>query len=468
MAVIGSRQVRKIRKFPKKKKVQWTTDGQMPDLQSHTEIKHCLLESYLEDWVIKLAGTGVRSTKTITLVDAFCGGGVYRDGTCRQPGSPIRIIRAIEKGWNAVKESQPYKEDLNIAYRFIDARQEHADCLKQEIRKAGYEKLLDRGICQVITEDFEDDFEMCLDWVQQRGGHSFFFLDPFGQADLHSMARYILNIKGSEVLLNHMFQDGYKRSIIRAFNQGDGHNHLAKHNIEEYSWLESFEELSIIEQQALTQDSTLAIYRVKSDAKFVWNFALLKSKDHIYNYLVHLSNNATAVSVMRQSLWKYNNLNFQFHYPIYGLGYCAKLDNREDFQLDLFDIKEQNHQACRERVLVEVDKHLHRTDGFEFKDVYARTIDYHPATREDLMFVSREEVISGNWEIIRDGKPICTSRINNRDIIRHARARQLVFLPEVSGRVHQRKRASRQSSVAQTKNSSLGQIQIPDVNLDTQ
>ena len=453
--------MRNIQKFSKKKEIHWTADGQMLDLQPHTEIKHRLLESYLEDWVIKLAGSGFRSTKTVTLVDAFCGGGVYRDGTSEQPGSPIRMIRAIEKGWQAVKESQSYKDELNIAYRFVDARREHTDCLKQEIRKAGYSYLLDQGVCQVVTSDFEDDFDTCLDWVQERGGHSFFFLDPFGQADLHGMAREILNIKGSEVLLNHMFQEGYKRSIIRAFNQGYGQSFLEKHNIEEYSWLENFKELSLIEQQALTQDTTLAIYRSKSKAEFVWNFALLKSKDHIYNYLVHLSNNATAVSVMRQSLWRYNNLNFQFHYPIYGLGYCVKLDRKDDFQLDLFDIKEQNHDACRERVFEEVDRYLYRTSGFKFKDIYAKTVDLHPATREDLMQVARQEVLNGNWEIIRDDRSICTSRLNNGDIVKPAKVKQLVLVSGVSGRVRQKTQTHRRGSVASTKKSLFGQVQIP-------
>ena len=459
--------MRNIQKFPKKKEIHWTTSGQMLDLQPHTEIKHRLLESYLEDWLIKLAGSGVfRSTKTVTLVDAFCGGGVYRDGISEKPGSPIRMIRAIEKGWQAVKESQPYKDKLNIAYRFVDSRQEHTDCLKQEIRKAGYGHLLDQGVCQVVTSNFEDDFDTCLDWVQERGGHSFFFLDPFGQADLHGMAREVLNIKGSEVLLNHMFQEGYKRSIIRAFNQGYGQSFLEKHNIEEYRWLENFSELSLIEQQALTQDTTLAIYRSKSKAKFVWNFALLKSKDHIYNYLVHLSNNATAVSVMRQSLWRYNNLNFQFHYPIYGLGYCAKLDRKNDFQLELFDIKEQNHEACREKVLEEVDRYLHRTNGFKFKDIYAKTVDLHPATREDLMQVSRQEVLNGNWEIVRGGKPICTSRLNNGDIVRPAKVKQLILLSDVSGRVPQKRQSHRRDSVASFKKNSFGQVQIPGLDLN--
>ena len=449
-------------KYNRSSKVKWDTDGKIPPVEPYTKVKHQLLESYLRDWVETITGNCRFGPKQVTLVDGFCGGGIYRDGESRWEGSPIRMIRAVENGWKAVKERKPY-QDLDIAYLFVDRVQEHINCLKQQVKEYGYGYLLDTGKCRVETGYFEDHLSECLSWIRSRGGYSFFFLDPFGSADLPGMSKAILSLGRSEVLLNHMHNDAFIRPIAQAFKNGQGHSYLERYNLSEYySFCADYKSLSILQRQTLSQNAVLRLYREQSNPRFAWTFAFMKNRDTVYYYLVHLSNKPTAVSVMRRNLWLYNNLDYQFHYGVFGLGYRTIADF--DKNLQLLDIHARNNQVCREKLTEQLDRFLFEADGFTFKKVYEDTIDYHPATREDCMAVIHQGVIDGIWEVERDGKSLCSSRLTNKDVIRPAKAQQLVLLPgEVSGRIISKSNISRNSNVAQLKDAYVGQLRIPNI-----
>jgi three-Cys-motif partner protein len=447
-------------KYDRASKVVWTEDGQMPSVESYTKVKHQLLESYLEDWVETITGNCRFGPKQVTLVDGFCGGGLYRDGDSIWEGSPIRIIRAIENGWSKVKERKPYQE-LDIAYLFVDRRQEHVDCLKKNIRAFGYGHLLDSGKCKVESGHFEDHLQNCLDWIRTRKGYSFFFLDPFGSVDLPNMAKAILSIGRSEVLLNHMHNDAFIRPIVQAFKNGRGEQYLQKYNLSKYyGFCEQYYDLEKLQRQTLSQNAALQLYRDQSNPRFAWTFAFMRNKDTVYYYLVHLSNNPTAVSVMRKSLWRYNNLDYQFHYGVFGLGYRTIEDFNSNLQL--FDIHERNSSRCKEKLTEQLDRFLFDVSNPSFKRIYEDTIDYHPATREDCMDVIHKGVLEGLWEIERDGKLVCSSQLTNRDIIRPAKVKQLVLLPGyASGRIPPKKNVSSRKSIASSKETVYGQMQIP-------
>ncbi|PSB21348.1 hypothetical protein C7B76_05205 [filamentous cyanobacterium CCP2] len=435
------------KKYSHKSEVKWTVDGLMLDIDHHTKTKHLLLESYLQDWVETLTGNCKIGTGQVTLVDGFCGGGIYRDGDDYWEGSPIRMIRAVEAGWRSVKERKPY-QDLNIAYLFVDAQREHTECLKYQIREAGYGELLDSGRCRVVTGDFEDQLEDCLSWVKQRGGHSFFFLDPFGLADLPGMSRAILSLGRSEVLLNHMQHDGFMRPMGWHRSRGSIETFLEKYGFaNHYDWCKEIDKLSTLKQQALLHDSALRLYRECSAPRFAWTFAFMRNPNTVYYYLIHLSNKPTAVSVMRRTLWKYNNLDYQFHYGIFGLGYRTLDDLNQNLQL--LDIHQRNSQACQEKLREQLERFMFAQKALQFRKLFEGTVEQHPATREDYMGVIHQMVLDGDLEIIREERSRCTSRIFNKDIIRKSEAKQLVLLSDrTSERIPRKRRASRTSSAS--------------------
>lgn len=432
------------KKYPHKSQVKWTVDGLMPDIDPHTKTKHLLLESYLQDWVETLTGNCKIGTGQVTLVDGFCGGGVYRDNDNESwRGSPIRMIQAVEAGWQAVKQRKPY-QDLDIAYLFVDARREHTECLKQQIREAGFGELLDTGRCRVETGNFEDHLEDCLNWVQQRGGYSFFFLDPFGLADLPGMSKAILSLGRSEVLLNYM-QCGLIRPIGWHRSKGSLPTFLDKYGLaNHYDWCKEIDTLPVPDQQRLLHDAALRLFRDHSLPRFAWTFAFMRNPNTVYYYLIHLSNNSTAVSVMRRTLWKYNNLDYQFHYGIFGLGYRTLDDLNQNLQL--LDIHQRNLQTCQEKLREQLDRFVFDQEALPFRKLFEGTVEQHPATREDYMGVIHQMVLDGDLEIIREDRSRCTTRIFNKDIIRKAEAKQLILLSERSSeRIPQRRKASKPS-----------------------
>lgn len=447
------------KKYGHKSEVKWTVDGLMLDIDHHTRTKHLLLESYLQDWVETLTGNCKIGTGQVTLIDGFCGGGIYRDGDSFWEGSPIRMIRAIEASWQKVKERKPY-QDLDIAYLFVDAQKEHTECLKQQIREAGFGELLDTGRCRVVTGDFEDQLEGCLNWVRQRGGYSFFFLDPFGLADLPGMSKAILSLGRSEVLLNHMQHDGLMRPMGWHRSRGSLPTFLEKYDlVNHYDWCKEIDALSILKQQALLHDSALRLYRDLSQPRFAWTFAFMRNPNTVYYYLIHLSNNPTAVSVMRRTLWKHNNLDYQFHYGVMGLGYRT-LDDL-DQNLQLLDIHQRNSQACQEKLREQLDRFVFNQEALPFRKLFEGTVEQHPATREDCMGVIHQMVLDGDLEIIREDRSRCTARIFNKDVIRKAEVKQLILLSDrTSERIPQKRKASRSLLVSRcTVNSEIASLE---------
>jgi three-Cys-motif partner protein len=412
-------------KYKKKAKIYWSADGssQIPNIEPHTKIKHLLVSGYLEDWVETIVGRCKFATEKITIVDGFCGGGIYRDENGNPwQGSPLRIIQAVESSWEKVQHEKPYQK-LDIAYRFVDARIEHTTCLENQIRAAGFGSLIDSGRCEIITQDFEDFLQPCLDWLRERKGHSFFFLDPFGLVDFPAMSAAILRLGKAEVLLNHMQHDGIIRPVGWHRKHGNVTNFLSKYNLSNhYQWLEELQDLPLLTQQSLLNDSALRMFRELSKPRFTWTFAFMKDIT-VYYYLIHLSNNSTAVSVMRRVLWKYNNLQYQFHYGTFGLGYRTVEDLEQN--LSLLDIHETNVQKCQEKLRESIDKLLHNHDDqIPFKQILERTIEQNPATREDYMHVIHQMSKEKDIEIKRDNTQHDKSRLVNRDLIRVSGTKQ--------------------------------------------
>ena len=452
----------------KKRNVLWTADGsKIPKIKPHTKIKHSLVESYLEDWVKTIIGKCKFGADQITIIDGFCGGGIYQDGDHSSwEGSPLRIIRAVESSWRAVQQQKPY-QNLDIAYRFIDARKEHTQCLELQIREAGFGEILDSGRCEIITQEFEDYLQPCLNWLKVRKGYSFFFLDPFGLVDLPAMSAAILKLGKSEVLLNHMQHDGIIRPVGWHRELGDVNNFLEAHNLgDHYKWMNNFDDLPTLRQQSLLHDSALKMFRDLSKPRFIWTFAFMKNVA-VYYYLIHLSNNPTAVSVMREVLWKYNNLEYQYHYGTFGMGYRTVEALNEN--LKTIDIHETNVQACQNNLRESLDRLLHQTfDQLPFRQLFEKTIEQNPATKEHYMDVIHQMNLEGDLEIIRDNNTHRKARLVNRDLIKRRSTNQISLFTASQFSTAKKPNSNRLPLQLITKTESLshGQITLPGFDLE--
>jgi three-Cys-motif partner protein len=401
----------------------WLADGShIPDIPLHTKAKHRVLEEYVQAWIETLAGHGKFGVKTVTLIDGFCGGGIYRDDDELWEGSSLRMIRRIQEGFSTVQSRKPWQE-LDFEFIFIDNDREHTACLELQLRNAGFEELLRTEKCKIITENFEDALDFCISRIRERKGYSFFFLDPFGLNISPAIVRRILGIGRSEILFNYMLS-----GLVRLFKHRDN----KFKNIFEY--LEAgnyYHEIPKSEEdfqarQALLRDETLRLFRQEGKAQFAHTFSLISKRKAPLYYLVHLSSNPTALTVMKDVSWEQNNLHYQFDYGACGVGYKTIEELEEN--LYVFDINADNINYCLNDLIERIANFVMQSNqeiNPSFSTAYCSTFQENPATKDLYIQAVNQLQEDGEIIILRNGKETKSRLIRPKDILRKNKAKQL-------------------------------------------
>lgn len=406
-----------------KKKYEWSADGsQLPDIPAYAKTKHLVLQEYVRNWIEVLCGHGAHGVQRVTLVDGFCGGGMYKDGEQLWEGSALRMIRMVEEGLKTVQERKPWHK-LEPEFIFIDNNIEHTKCLELQLRKAGLEKYFHSGKCHIITNSFESELDTCLDKIRKRKAYSFFFLDPFGLAATPTVVGKIMALGKSEVLFTHMLS-----GLVRILERTD---RVHVKTFQEFEVDEFYKGLAnqrdFLSRQGFLRNQGLLLYRQKSNVEYAWTFAIMEGIKTVLYYLIHLSSNPTALEVMKKTLVKYNNLEYQYHYGVYGLGF-RELEFFED-NLTTYNIGEQNRETClntlrEEQVIPNV---YNSQNGITFEELYINTMQENPALLEDYIDVIYQLSVEKDVKIIRDGKITRARNRNPQDIIIRAKDKPLLI-----------------------------------------
>ena len=413
-----------------KNKIIWSPNGtDLPTIEPHTKAKHQILEDYVSDWIFTLCGNNMGKKKTVTLIDGFCGGGMYRDKNHQfWYGSPIRLIKAVEKGLERVKKDKSKPDyELNVKYIFIDNQQPHIDCLKKQMQLSGLDKYVNNpNICSFICKDFEGIVSKIITELEKRKGSSLFILDPFGYTDVSMQTiRKIISLRKTEIIYTYMidfirrFIKERKGSLENAFNnilEADGYYELA--NLEK----------NIYSQQEYLRNETLRLFRDKGQAPYVYSFALLQTQRLVTYYLIHLANSPTAQKVIKNSLWIHNtmNLSYQFNYDVYGMGFRSP--DFYDFNQRLFDINDGNERTAIENLNNDVINYLHGVEQTEFETLHNLTMQFNPATAKHYELFIDEQRDAGEIEVLRNGKKTKARNLKSTDIITRPKYKQLQII----------------------------------------
>ena len=421
----------------------WSADGSyLPPIHPHTKSKHKILEKYLENLILTLCGKGRYGEKTFTFIDGFCGGGMYEDSdnNTEWEGSPIKIIKAIRAGYRKSKR----KYTLNVKYIFIDKDKQHLNCLKNySMPKAGLGELIDANPHEFKTEygtlveecefrigEFEDLVNECVFKVDIRKGHSLFFLDPFGWNDVSMESiKKITSLNKSEVLYTYMI-DYIKRFVIGkhgkeqiTFNrllEADGYYESA-----------NLKNLDRVGEQCYLRNESMRLFRDKGKAKYVFTFSLIPTGDvRVLYYLLHLSNNLTALEVIKESFWQENNLDYQYYFDLYGHGFKTAEFYEEGQLSPKFDITKNNYDFCIDKLDRDLGKIIYNNpDGIRYRDLCDLTMELNPASREHYRSYIKRLKNEQEIEIVREGKSVTSSNIilQKDDIIKLSKFKQLSF-----------------------------------------
>jgi three-Cys-motif partner protein len=354
-------------------RAKWNANGEnLPIVDAHTQAKHKILEEYVENLIITLYGKGRYGVTTFTFVDAFCGGGMYRvPGTGELwEGSPSRIIKAVERGYEKSQRHYP----LDVQYIFMDSEKEHIECLrKYALPESGLEKIAASSQCVFEHGEFEERADWLILKVDLRKGHSLFFLDPFGwtQVSMQSIRKINL-LSGSEIVYTYMID--FMARFIEQRHETQRGNFRDVLEAEDYYLEAKSDQIDTIHGQCYLRNESMRLFREKGKAKRVFTFALIsRGERRVLYYLIHMSGNQTALEVIKDSFWKENTLDYQYYFELYGHGFRS-VDFYQQDQITLrFDISRGSDSFCIDKLDGDVGKMIRtNVDGVTFKQVTSR------------------------------------------------------------------------------------------------
>jgi three-Cys-motif partner protein len=409
-------------------RAEWSADGRyLPEVDPHTKAKHKILEEYIENLIITLYGKGRYGVTTFTFIDAFCGGGMYRDPETGElwEGSPIRIIRAVQKGFAKSRRKYP----LNVNYIFMDSNKNHLDCLRNySIPKAELGGIAASEQCLFEHGEFEDRINWLIFTVSTRKGHSLFLLDPFGwtQVSMESI-RKINSLPGSEIIYTYMID--FIARFIEQRNDVQFRNFQNVLEAEGYYLRATPSNIETVGEQCYLRNESMKLFRERGKAKYVFTFSLISRGNHrVLYYLMHMSNNLTALEVIKESFWKENTLDYEYYFELYGYGFRSA-DYYQESQLKLrFDINKDSDEFCIDKLENDIGKLIEENlEGISFRDISHRTMERNPASRKHYTEYLNRRRNAQEFEVLRKDQVLTGSNIlfQRGDIVRVARTKQL-------------------------------------------
>jgi three-Cys-motif partner protein len=414
------------------KKLYWSANGsELPEIEPHTKAKHGILEKYLERYLVTLCGNNIGKRKTITIIDGFCGGGMYLDpddNNALWAGSPIRIIKTVDKALDIVRREKAKPDyQLDTKFIFIDNKKRHINCLKIQLEQSGLGHYLkEPEKCKFITGEFEKYVDECINEIRQRRGSSFFFLDPNGWSDVSmDSIRRIISLRKSEILYTYMIED-----VIRFLSEKD--NIKAYKNVlevERYYELINLYSSGSLAKHRYIKDETLRLFRERGQAPCVYSFALLKNQTKPKYYLIHLASNPPAQREIKYTLWEHNTIDlvYQFEYGIYGLGFRTP-DYYEQNQ-SVINITKDNETKCINNLNDDLMPIIYDyPDGISLDLLHTLTMQKNPATLDHYIQYINDQVGGQELEVFRDGKITTAKKLKPGDFIIRKKYKQLHFM----------------------------------------
>lgn len=180
------------------------------ELMNHSEAKVKLFGEYIQKYLNIICNDGY--TKSIHIIDLFCGPGIYENGG---EGSPVIALRKIKQTYYQFIDKKKVKSP-KIHCHFNDIDKNIINTLSEyiKINKLHYPIF---GKLNFINKDYLEIIEKVPKKLKEfKDSKAFVFIDPYGYKEIN--AEHILNLlncnNNSEVLLWLPIQFMYRFSKI--------------------------------------------------------------------------------------------------------------------------------------------------------------------------------------------------------------------------------------------------------------
>lgn len=292
----------------KKQNFNWKIGEPLPGIEAHTERKLEVIEQYLDVYFDTVTANRHMDTLRITIVDGFCGGGLYQKGTETRHGSPFALLYAVERAKIRVNAGRHKPLEIAAQFYFSDANSHHMAALRDELLRSDFAAQVDETII-LQTGNFEDLLPKVLVEIKkrQRQGRSFFVLDQWGYTDVpvHCLQQIFSSLDKPEAILT--FSIDALLNYLR--NDGSGLEGLRQYGVSDAfirTWHENKEDE--IFGRATAQRSIMEALRYSSGAHFFTPFMMYSKTDKRWMLLAHLSKHQAARDKMLSVHWDQQNL----------------------------------------------------------------------------------------------------------------------------------------------------------------
>lgn len=366
----------------------WIWGQPPPLLKRHSEVKHALLRNYLVDYFLTLVSMPQQDKIQLTIVDGFCGGGLYLNESGKEVlGSPLVILEAIREAEVLVNLRQERRKPIQIDVELIciDDCPHALNYLSHVLDGRGYGGAVGTGTIKLVKGKFADHCRAAIQRAQDRSprsGRALFVLDQYGysavpMACLHDI---FAKLKHAEVILTF-----YIDSLI---------SYLNEKNLADFELTTGIR--SAVRAADLDETKQSPRWRVKlqsslyqsltnqCSAQFYTPFFIRPERGHGDFWLLHLSQHWKARDVMATTHWKHHN-----HFAHYGkagfhmfsTGYVGKIDDENRLQMG-FDFSEVAATVSKETMMAQIPAMLFEgAEGITFEQFFLRLINTTPATR---------------------------------------------------------------------------------------
>ena len=330
-------------------------DGRTPVCKVHSKVKLDLLRSYLLAYFPTVARNPVIDQTRIHLVDAFCGGGVFRDPEQGHSvlGSPLVMASTVAEAEKTIASQRTKAYSIDATYHFADKSRDATERLADTLKNMGWQNRIASGEMMIDTLPFDKFLPKVLGRIPSRSNtKAIFFLDQTGwaYATLNHCNQILKHLPKAEIIWNISIEslamfanenEAFRKAVRRfgvdlddAISSSPSYNHYS-------DWRKAL--VAVFLQKI--RESCLA--------KYVSPF-MVQHEGWGY-WLLHLSNHSEANNVMKVTHWRHQNSSLHEGFP--GLK-MLEFDNANWNQSTLYRFDEDANKATHEALLEQLPSRI--------------------------------------------------------------------------------------------------------------
>jgi three-Cys-motif partner protein len=293
----------------------WSPGGKLPPIKPHTERKLDVIDQYLTAYFDTVATNWRMDRLNITIVDGFCGGGAYSNGSDTKWGSPLVLLEGVRRAEERLNRGRDKHFEIAATFHFLDVNREHTASLEEVLKGTEFADQVGKSI-HIQTGEFAQLLPPILEKIRttQRAGRSIFILDQCGYSDVPmlSVRSIFQQLDRAEVLLTYSID-----ALLNYLSAERDISEAARQFGVDQPFIENWQELKKDEVggRLMAQRALMSNIHANSAALFFTPFMMFSTLDNRWMMLAHLSQHQAARDQMLGVHWSQQN-----HFRHFGQG----------------------------------------------------------------------------------------------------------------------------------------------------